>query len=106
MMSNASYVTLTTLILLSGSAVSHPLPSKHLTSTEAMLHPADQAVVEPVPCITPTKFRGAIWWGMGTLAIVIILFTGLLAGLTLGVMGIDSTRLRVWTNTGSAERRY
>lgn len=102
----ARYVALIMLILLSCPALPHPLPSEYLPSTEAMLHSANQAAANSVPCIAPTKFKGAMWWGMGTLAILIILFTGLLAGLTLGVMGIDSTRLRVWTNTGSSERRY
>ena len=53
----------------------------------------------------PRRFTGAEWWGMGVLAIVLIILTGLLAGLTLGVMSVDLTRLRVWSNTGSEDRR-
>ncbi|KAL9123245.1 MAG: hypothetical protein Q9187_000190 [Circinaria calcarea] len=70
-----------------------------------MLHPTTRGVTKSLPCTVPVKFEGALWWGMGTLAIIIILLTGLLAGLTLGVMSIDSTRLRVWSNTGAPERR-
>ena len=62
-----------------------------------------------VTIITPYKdserFIGAAWWGMGVLALILILVTGLLAGLTLGVMSVDLTRLRVWNRTGNRERR-
>ena len=53
----------------------------------------------------PVRLTGPAWFAAGLLAIVLILLTGLLAGLTMGVMSVDMTRLRVWTRTGSKERR-
>ena len=106
MTSSASCVTLLIPILLSASAFTYPLPFEYLPLPEPMLHPTTRGVTKSLPCTAPVIFEGALWWGMGTLAIIIILSTGLLAGLTLGVMSIDSTRLRVWSNTGAPERRY
>ncbi|MCJ1435711.1 hypothetical protein MMC27_005086 [Xylographa pallens] len=57
------------------------------------------------PPIGPTHFHGAAWYGFAALALLLILITGLLAGLTLAVMSVDMTRLRVWTRTGSPKRQ-
>ena len=45
------------------------------------------------------------WYAVAALALLLILMTGLLAGLTLAVMSVDMTRLRVWTRTGSLKRQ-
>lgn len=39
-------------------------------------------------------------------AIVLVLLTGILAGLTLAVMSVDVTRLRVWVRTGGEKQRF
>ena len=57
------------------------------------------------PPTGPTRFHGAAWYGFAALALFLILITGLLAGLTLAVMSVDMTRLRVWTRTGSPKRQ-
>ncbi|MCJ1384247.1 hypothetical protein MMC17_007363 [Xylographa soralifera] len=57
------------------------------------------------PPTGPTRFHGAAWYGFAALALLLILMTGLLAGLTLAVMSVDMTRLRVWTRTGSPKRQ-
>lgn len=45
-------------------------------------------------------------WGLEiVLVILLILLTGILAGLTLAVMSVDVTRLRVWMNTGGEKQR-
>ena len=62
------------------------------------------ATAMPTPT-GPARLTGPAWFAAGVLAILLILLTGLLAGLTLGVMSVDMTRLRVWTRTGSEERR-
>ncbi|MCJ1404201.1 hypothetical protein MMC11_007426 [Xylographa trunciseda] len=57
------------------------------------------------PPTGPARFHGAAWYGFAALALLLILMTGLLAGLTLAVMSVDMTRLRVWTKTGSLKRQ-
>ena len=52
------------------------------------------------PQTGPVRLHGAAWVAGGLLAIGLILLTGLLAGLTLGVTSVDMTRLRLWTRTG------
>ena len=64
----------------------------------------ERAVTSP-SCHASRILTGGEWWAMGVGAVVIILLTGLLAGLTLGVMSMDTLRLKVWTRTGSKERR-
>lgn len=63
------------------------------------------ATTAPPSQAGPARLTGPAWFAAGLLAILLILLTGLLAGLTLGVMSVDMTRLRVWTRTGSEERR-
>ena len=53
----------------------------------------------------PKKYTGAKWWGECIFAGVLVLLTGLLAGLTLAVMSVEMTRLRVWMKTGGRKKR-
>ena len=61
----------------------------------------------PSDCSNPPKELLGWQWGMGCLfAVVLVLLTGALAGLTLAVMSVDVTRLRVWHNTGGERQRF
>lgn len=121
-----SFTTRNRLSISSGFLCSAPLISRQgLTTNTALGQPptwpsslfrrgikelalptasASAAPATPSPS-EPVRLTGSAWFAAGLLAIVLILLTGLLAGLTMGVMSVDMTRLRVWTRTGSEERR-
>ena len=50
--------------------------------------------------------RGGTWWALAFCALLLIILTGFLAGLSLAVMSIDLLRLKVWTRAGSLKQRY
>lgn len=54
---------------------------------------------------TVDQWHAWVWGLMFTVAVGLVLLTGLLAGLTLAVLSVDLPRLMVWTRTGSANRR-
>ena len=56
-------------------------------------------------CSMTKEYIGASWWLGLFLALVLILLTGLLAGLTLAVMSVDLAKLKMLTRTGTAKRR-
>lgn len=62
----------------------------------------------PSPSIFSAKFqecKGLCWVFMVFMTVLLILLTGILAGLTLAIMSVDATRLRVWMNTGGPKQR-
>ena len=83
-----------------------PITSKIVSNVKS-LAPRTEGNSNPIhgPPTGPTRFHGAAWYGFAALALLLILMTGLLAGLTLAVMSVDMTRLRVWTRTGGPKRQ-
>lgn len=80
--------------------VGHRTHVVHRRNPSTILQPTREAHAGP------RRFTGAEWWAAAVLAFCLILLTGLLAGLTLGVMSVDMTMLRVWMKTGSNQRQY
>ena len=64
----------------------------------------ERAPGTPLDKSEPNKCQGSCW-SLWMAAIILILLTGILAGLTLAVMSTDVTRLRVWMNTGGQKQR-
>ena len=52
------------------------------------------------------RFHHGAWVGMSILAAVLLILCALLAGLTLGVCGLDSTLLQLRCITGTPRERY
>ncbi|KAI9793583.1 MAG: hypothetical protein M1833_000728 [Piccolia ochrophora] len=50
-------------------------------------------------------YSGGKWWGMGGLAIILVVLTGLMSGLTLGIMSLDLTYLRVLEQSQDEKQR-
>lgn len=62
-------------------------------------------LIETKPYTSPRFHHGA-WIGMSILAVVLLILCALLAGLTLGVCGLDSTLLQMRCITGTPRERY
>ncbi len=87
---------------------SKPLPGdlryRRIRACESFL--AERAPDFPT-CPYQMEPYGGWRWGFHCLfAILLVLLTGILAGLTLAVMSVDVTRLRVWMNTGGEKQRF
>lgn len=65
-----------------------------------------ERAIDAEVCALTKQYVGATWWLGLFFALVLIVLTGLLAGLTLAVMSVDLAKLRVLTRTGTAKRRY
>lgn len=59
----------------------------------------------PSICYYPNLWTGMKWWIMGCGALLLVIFYGVLAFATWGVMSVDLPRLTVWSRTGGEQRR-
>jgi hypothetical protein len=87
---------------------SKPLPGDlrypRVRASESFL--AERAQDFPTCPYQMEPYRGWRWGFHCLFAILLVLLTGILAGLTLAVMSVDVTRLRVWMNTGGEKQRF
>ena len=67
--------------------------------------PTGRLLMETRP-YTIARFHHGAWVGMSILATVLLIISALLAGLTLGVCGLDSTLLQLRCITGTPRERY
>lgn len=51
-------------------------------------------------------YHGALWYGMVSVVVVLVLIYALLAGLTLALCGLETSVVEIRCTTGSAKQQY
>lgn len=101
----------TTVITLIQGCQSSPLPGSTWSLSQADIEntesiAASRALVRSQDCGLSDQYTGWRWWFHVFIAVVLVMLTGVLAGLTLAVMTVDVTRLWVYTKTGEEKQRF
>lgn len=96
-------------------ATAHATEAFPLPGYTTFLHPRWLEIAEPTTAAgaagdgkklsSTERVRGGMWWVFLLVAIFLIALTSLLAGLTLAVMSVDLTRLKVWAEIGEAKQK-
>jgi hypothetical protein len=77
----------------------------HAIAPRNVTDPTGRVVVETIS-YSVARFHHGAWIGMSILALVLLTLCALLAGLTLGVCGLDTTLLHLRCATGTTRERF